>query len=1062
MGATSRGRGGERLSLVIATCLLLASGHARAQTTTSAPTQARPKRFDIAAGPAVDTLQAFFRQSGLQVLANGADLKGVSTRALTGAFETDAALRILLQGTGLEAQPRPNGTVLIVKAAPPKPEQPIAAAEEPTIVTSVVVTGFRQSYADAIRMKRAAPGITDSISSDGLGRFPDLNVGEAIQRITGVQINREADSRNATINLRGLPGTFARTTINGQAFAEPMLDSSTPLGAFNSDIFSAITINKSPSASDQSGGLSGNIDLKIQPALSRRDGAAYKLSYEKDSLGELGAPAVTLSAAHHFRSNLAAFGVVAFKQERFRRDSINFNQYTPLNDLSPGFAALYADYFAPPAPDGTCARAEACSAMGTGRLARTGVLFPSDVRQVVKLNKGTLLTAAAGVEFAPSATLKLSLDGFFTRRDLAKNFTEMNEVDMRPVTTIVAPTSPVSRLSDGMAYVDALTFSNAQINTSYRSEPIVQKAWSLSGRALWSGGPWTATGSLVSSRGAYDYTQTQIDWRNVSKSDGNGTSGTFFSGGGDIRNYVLTLSPRSVPQVTPGPWTWLAAANPAFQQNSLGDQLIVAGTAGYTRNAIDAAQLDLDQASPGGLFEAVSGGARLERTRFVSRGYRASAKGIRTDNIDASFLKSSAYAADFFGGAAKGYLNPFTSIDYDYAVARLQPVSLQPGDTLTQTGWVNDPSNESYSANNFRVSGQTGALYVQGRFDRRAFGVPVRGNVGLRYEHTQQTIVTLNRSTALSGDIRYDPARFESDYGEWLPSLLVAVDLSDTVVLRLASYKTFVRPQPRNLSPASSVTATDQGFNIVYGGYDLKPFTAVSHDVSLEWYNRSGGMVSLDLYRKNIRNLATIENRLEKLCPADAAAFGLGRLTISGDQCLSDILVNGQRAVITASGAFNQVRPLRVTGLEFSLQQNLDFLPGFWKNFGGVVNYSRTRIDGRNPDGSPAILPGVSAGSYNVIGYYETKRLGVRVVYNYRDEYILSGLNTFTGGTSRVKARGQVDSSIAFAANGWLNLAVDVYNLTNARRTQYQNIEQVPRANDYDGRAVTVSLRGAF
>jgi TonB-dependent receptor len=1058
MASTSRGRGGEGLSLVIATCLLLASGHAQAQS----QAQTRPKRFDIAAGQAVDTLQAFFRQSGLQVLANGADLKGVTTRPLAGALETETALRTLLQDTGLGAQLRPNGTVLILKAAPAAPEEPAMTIEEPTVVTSVVVTGFRQSYADAIRMKRAAPGITDSISSDGLGRFPDLNVGEALQRITGVQINREAESRNATINLRGLPGTFARTTINGQAFAEPMLDSSTPLGAFNSDIFSAITVNKSPSASDTSGGLSGNIDLKIEPALSRRDGAGYKISYERDSFGGLDSPALTLSAAHHFTPSLAAFGVFAFKQERFRRDSINFPQYSPLNDLTPGFKDLYADYYAPLKADGTCTALETCSALGTGRLARTGVLTPADVRQVVKLNEGTLLTAAAGVEFAPSANLKVSLDGFFTRRDLAKNFTELNEVDMRAVTTVIAPTSPVRRLSDGLAYVDAVNFSNAQINTSFRSEPIVQEAWSLSGRALWSGGSWTAAGALVSSRGAYDYTQTQIDWRNVSKSGGNGTSGAFFSGGGDIRDYVLTLSPRSIPQVTPGPWTWLAAANPAFQQNSLGDQLIVAGTAGYTRNAIDAAQLDLDRSMMEGPFEALSGGARLERTRFVSRGYRASAKGVRTDNIDASFLKDSAYAADFFGGAAKGYLNPFTSIDYDYAVARLRPVSLQPGDTLTETGWVNDPSNESYSANNFRVSGLTGSFYVQGRFDRRALGVPIRGNAGLRYEYAQQTIVTLNRSTALSGEIRYDPARFESDYGEWLPSLLVAADLSDTVVLRLASYKTFVRPQPRNLSPASSVTATDQGFNIVYGGYDLKPFTAVSHDVSLEWYNRSGGMVSLDLYRKNIRNLVTIENRREKLCPADATPFRLGRLTLSGDQCLSDILVNGQRAVITASGTFNQTRPLRVTGLEFSLQQNLDFLPGFWKNLGGVVNYSLTRIDGRNPDGSPAILPGVSARSYNVIGYYETKRLGVRVVYNYRDEYILSGLNSFTGGTSRVKARGQIDSSIAFAVNEWLNLTVDVYNLTNARRTQYQNIEEVPRANDYDGRAVTVSIRGKF
>ena len=71
-------------------------------------------------------------------------------------------------------------------------------------------------------------------------------------------------------------------------------------------------------------------------------------------------------------------------------------------------------------------------------------------------------------------------------------------------------------------------------------------------------------------------------------------------------------------------------------------------------------------------------------------------------------------------------------------------------------------------------------------------------------------------------------------------------------------------------------------------------------------------------------------------------------------------------------------------------------------------------------------------------------------------------MNTFTGGTSRVKARGQVDSSVAYTLTDRLNLSIDVYNLTNARRTQYQNVELVPRANDYDGRAVTVSIRGRF
>ena len=78
-----------------------------------------------------------------------------------------------------------------------------AEADEP--IDEVVVTGFRQSYASAVKAKREAIGVTDSISSEGLGRFPDLNVGEALQRVPGVQINREAESRNATSTCAACP-----------------------------------------------------------------------------------------------------------------------------------------------------------------------------------------------------------------------------------------------------------------------------------------------------------------------------------------------------------------------------------------------------------------------------------------------------------------------------------------------------------------------------------------------------------------------------------------------------------------------------------------------------------------------------------------------------------------------------------------------------------------------------------------------------------------------------------------------------------------------------------------
>lgn len=79
----------------------------------------------------------------------------------------------------------------------------------------IVVSGIRASLEDALEIRRNADVILDGISSDDIGSTPDLNLGEALQRIPGVQINREEERRNALISVRGLPGRFTKTTVQG-------------------------------------------------------------------------------------------------------------------------------------------------------------------------------------------------------------------------------------------------------------------------------------------------------------------------------------------------------------------------------------------------------------------------------------------------------------------------------------------------------------------------------------------------------------------------------------------------------------------------------------------------------------------------------------------------------------------------------------------------------------------------------------------------------------------------------------------------------------------------------
>jgi TonB-dependent receptor len=443
-----------------------------------------------------------------------------------------------------------------------------SAAKETTKADStvIVVSGFRRSYADAVAAKRRNVEITDSISSDGLGRFPDLNVGEALQRIPGVQLNREAGSRDATINLRGLPGEYARMTMNGLSFASPILTGSTPLGAFSSDIFSALAVEKSPMANAQAGGLSGNVDLQIAPALSRKDGGFAKVGYEYDDLGGTGTPNVTVGYNKHISDDFAVFGVLAYRKESFRRDTLIFNNYNALNyKTTPNFAALYSDYYAPLPSNGVCPAGKVCAPTGTGLKSDQGVLFMSQPRQDAKFNGGDLLSSSFGAEWRVNDHLKVGATGFYTRRNNNESVEDLLVVSFTPAATIVTPTGAPIKASDGTYVINDFNFSNAAVTSSSRSARQLQESWGVDGNIDWHNEAWRLSTVMTVSQADNHGNQVQMDFDpNPAKVN---FAGSFSSGAGDFSKYSLVLNPNpaTTNASTSGNWYWAGLAdNPSY------------------------------------------------------------------------------------------------------------------------------------------------------------------------------------------------------------------------------------------------------------------------------------------------------------------------------------------------------------------------------------------------------------------------------------------------------------------------------------------------------------------
>ena len=148
---------------------------------------------------------------------------------------------------------------------------------------TVTVVGVRQSQIRAIELKRLAPNIQDSISAESIGQLPDVTITDALQRITGVQINRDAGV-GTSVDVRGLPQVG--TMLNGEVFITPdQIDSQQPdFTTLPATLFNQVDVIKSPTAAQTEGGISGSLNLHTYRPWDLPHGFTY--SYAAD--GERG------------------------------------------------------------------------------------------------------------------------------------------------------------------------------------------------------------------------------------------------------------------------------------------------------------------------------------------------------------------------------------------------------------------------------------------------------------------------------------------------------------------------------------------------------------------------------------------------------------------------------------------------------------------------------------------------------------------------------------------------------------------------------------------------------
>jgi len=278
----------------------------------------------------------------------------------------------------------------------------------------------------------------------------------------------------------------------------------------------------------------------------------------------------------------------------------------------------------------------------------------------------------------------------------------------------------------------------------------------------------------------------------------------------------------------------------------------------------------------------------------------------------------------------------------------------------------------------------------------------------------------------------------ESSYANLLPGVHFKYDISNQTVLRLAWTNTLARPNYADLVPSLDVVFGDE--EIFAGNPDLEATTSMNFDVMAEHYFRSVGIVSGGLFYKNIDNfIYTFQGETTD------DFYGAGTTGFEIFQPL-----NGDGAT--------------VFGMEFAFQRQLDFLPGFARNFSVYLNYTylTSTAEGiRNEDGEERTdlgLPNTAPNMFNGSLAYADKKFSARLSLNFSDSYIDEiGGSAFDDRYYDTQLFLDFNTSYQFNKN--LSLYASVNNITDQPLRYFQGSKDRTMQAEFYGQRITFGLK---
>ena len=694
---------------------------------------------------------------------------------------------------------------------------PICSNANERELEEIVVTGIRASLQRAADVKRDADSVVDAIVAEDIGKFPDQNLAESLQRISGVSISR-VRGEGSRVSVRGLGTGFNLTTLNGNGAVSASSDVNGNGGrdfAFDvlpSELVSGIEVYKSPQADLNEGSLGATVNIKTARPL---DNPGFKIggslvSTYSELPDEFDPKGSFFISGSNTDDTFGALLSVSHSERSIRQDSVIINGHQFANpDLT---TALGGDPNNPP-------------------------LVASQVNIGIADNTRERTGVGGALQWRPTDNLELVYSGFVSELEetgIASSI-QFNPTAGTGAATGAITNGTVTSLVDNVGGPRQNVVTNGNDNFSF---PGTNDFQSHSLEASWDiDGGWNigARAYFTESESEYVFERYQARFEQV---------------GG-----LVSYDQSGIGQVPSVAFSGVDLSNPATFAISQIIEVPVLGDEDET-----GFQIDVDKELGGGFFSSFEFGLQTKtREREQNRELAILNFGDSADFVPLpASISGLSLPNDLLSGSSP-QISGATFGTINDVFDLVMPGGL--GERIQLTG------------NFYQVEEEVDAAYVKLNFESEWGETPVSGNLGLRYVDTSQTSrgigAQITGVDTVSGEVTFEGGANiveTNDYDNLLWSLNVKADFNEKLVGRFSAASVIARPPISALAPAITNINPVNG-TLTSGNPELEPFEANQFDITLEWYFNDFGYLSGGIFYKDVETLVVSEGGPEEVIP---------------------------------------------------------------------------------------------------------------------------------------------------------------------------------------------------